>query len=186
MKSSKTKNLNEIIEEALLMNKNIVVSYPACCPKDEDNYIISRSGTKSRAIALTEVTSIYQHVKNGKIDILVIDEVQFLATNRDEIDDFKFLMKYCEKNDIEVICAGLDMDFAESTFPILEWLLSYADEVIKLVSICDDCKCKNGRRSTRFIDGIIADKDRDSLELEDSNVSYKSLCVKCYNKYYSV
>jgi len=185
MRSGKSKAIIRIINEKIAEGKSVKVFYPICASK-EDNYIVSRSGLKHKAIPVIDPISIFSHIGNS--DLIVIDEISFINNMDSSLDDdFLNLLDYCVSKDIDVVLAGLDLDYRGQSFPLVNKILAYADEVEKPLSLCDNCGNNNGRRTIKKVDDLLADiklECENVLELEEGDVQYMSVCVKCYNKMY--
>ena len=182
MKSGKTEFLVKVIKKYLDKNKKVKTFYPAVLEKEE-GYIISRNGTKSKAIPISQPISMFAHM--GNTDLIVIDEISFIDNfNKIQTQDFMNFLNVCISKDIDVIVAGLDLDFRGQSFRIVGQVLSFADEVIKLKSKCEICGSEYGRRCIRYIGESPASLKDSVLQMENSNTYYKTACTKCYNKIY--
>ncbi|KOA18374.1 thymidine kinase [Clostridium homopropionicum DSM 5847] len=146
------------------------------------NFIVSRLGVIREVDMLLEAgEDIYGNVKQllqkeGKIDCILADEVQFFKRN--QIDQ---LFAIAVKMDIPVICYGLRTDFQMNGFEGSERLLLIAHSLEELKTICT-CGKKallNGRKiNNEFVfqgEQIAIDKE--------NNIEYQSLCPKCYFMY---
>ena len=101
-------------------------------------------------------------------DVVAIDEVQFF----DET-----IVKVCTiiaDQGKSLILAGLDMDYRANAFGSMPALLTMADEVVKLNSVCTFCSGK-ARFSHRVSkdDGVVVLGEKDK---------YVPLCRSCYNE----
>lgn len=98
--------------------------------------ITSRIGLKANAISANSdfnfITFISDYIlKNGNIDCVLIDEVQFLAKNQ--------ILQLCEVVDkikIPVLTYGLRTDFLGNTFSGSHYLLAWADEISEIKTMC--------------------------------------------------
>lgn len=146
------------------------------------NFIVSRLGvTREVDMLLAAGEDVYEKVKkllqkDGKIDCILADEVQFLKKN--QIDQ---LFAIAVKMDIPVICYGLRTDFQMNGFEGSERLLLIAHSLEELKTICT-CGKKallNGRKvNNEFVfqgEQIAIDKE--------NNIEYQALCPKCYFMY---
>ncbi len=143
-----------------------------------DNYIVSRIGLKRKIdYFIKDGDNIYELIKNKHNDIacLLIDEAQFLEEK--QIDE---LLMIAAKLDIAVICYGLRCDFQMKGFRASPRLLSIADKIEEIKTIC---KC--GHKATINVRKInnkyVFDGEQVAIDGED-NVSYESMCPKCYYK----
>lgn len=109
------------------------------------------------------------------ISCILVDEAQFLKPN--QVDE---LLKITIDYNIPVICYGLRTDFLTNGFPGSIRLLEIAHSIEEMKTIC---RC--GSKATfnaRFVDGKLADEgNQDAIDGFD-NVTYESMCPKCYYK----
>lgn len=181
MKAEKTGELNRLIKRATIANKNIKIFYPASDTRAEDYSITSRNGTKSKAVKIHSPEEILLHVEESD-DIIFIDELQLWNLSIESV------IRSLIKQEKQVICSGLDLDFKEEPFEITARIMCLADNVVKLTSICEICGSDYGRRTTRFIDNEPASFESPLFLVDgmNENVEYKTLCVSCYNELYKV
>lgn len=177
MKASKSATLIDFVND--IENINYKIFFPACCNK-KDGYVVSRDNDKKvKAIKVFEVNDMYNHLKN--IKIVFIDEFQFIA-NSEEIDEFMQFLEYCDKNNIDVYCFGLSLDYMSLPFDVTQRVLPYAQEIHVLNAYCDECG-KPAYRCLRYVDGEIdINPNSDTLLMENADVEYKSVCNDCYRK----
>jgi thymidine kinase len=97
--------------------------------------IESRIGLSSPAISLHEVDNILTRVRmehaTGPVACVLIDEAQFLSP-----DQVWQLSDVADTLAIPVLCYGLRTDFQGKLFPGSAALLSIADDLIELKTIC--------------------------------------------------
>ena len=101
-------------------------------------------------------------------DIFLINEGQFFE---DLYDVVNILVNLHKK---KVYVAGLDGDFKRRKFGQMLDIISLADDVIKLKSICINCKKKDGIFTHRL------SNEQQQILVGSSN-NYTSLCRHCYN-----
>ncbi len=108
-----------------------------------------------------------------KISCILVDEAQFLTA--DQVFELFVITK---EYNIPAICYGLKADFKTNLFTGSKRLLEIADEFTELPTIC---RCgKKARFNARKINGkFVFDGDQVAID-EENNVSYESLCGKCY------
>ncbi len=112
---------------------------------------------------------------NKQLDCLLVDEAQFLEPN--QVDELLF---FSTEMDIPVICYGLRTDFKLQGFPGASRLLEVASTIEEMKTICD-CG-KKATLNARFVDGeIVTEGDQVAIDGFD-NVTYRSMCPKCYFK----
>jgi len=138
--------------------------------------IVSRIGLERKVDELVGPSeSVIKKTKKyfNKISCILVDEAQFLTG--DQVFELFIITK---EYDIPVICYGLKADFKTNLFTGSKRLLEVADEFTELPTIC---RCgKKARFNARKINGrFVFDGDQVAID-EENNVSYESLCGKCY------
>jgi thymidine kinase len=106
-----------------------------------------------------------------KSDIILINEGQFF----DDIIDT--VLEWVEDYNKKVYICGLDGDSNRNLFGKLFCLFPYADEVVKLNSICGSCKDGTAAPFTKRI----VDKTNGAI-IQIGSDEYIPVCRKCYNK----
>lgn len=99
--------------------------------------IVSRIGLSAKAIITNKDFDFYTYVKNNKTKMLscvLIDEAQFLRKVQ-----VRQLGKVADLLNIPVMCYGIRTDFQGELFEGSSELLSLADNLIELKTICYDC-----------------------------------------------
>jgi thymidine kinase len=143
------------------------------------NTVISRLGvTREVDLWLEAGENLYDSVvehrhKVGKIDCVLVDEVQFFKKN--QIDQ---LFELAVIENIPVICYGLRTDFLMNGFEGSErlLLLAHSLEELKTICTCGKKALLNGRK----INGrYVFEGEQVAIDGEDQ-VEYQSLCPKCY------
>lgn len=146
--------------------------------KLDDRYtvgaITSRIGIEASADIFDPATDLFtqvsETVRKRPIHCVLVDEAQFLS--KDQVFQ---LGAVADALKIPVLCYGLRTDFQGNPFEGSKWLLSIADELEELKTICD---C--GRKATMNlrIDGSgNAVKEGASIEV-GGNERYVPLCRK--------
>jgi len=104
-------------------------------------------------------------------NLIAIDEAQFFS------DALVDVCLELQRRGHHVLVAGLDLDFRGEPFGPMPILLSIADEVKKLTSICQYDPC-GGRatRTQRLISGKPADYDSPLVLIGDTE-SYEARCI---------
>ena len=138
--------------------------------------ISSRIGLSIDAEIIYDETNIYDFVKKEEdISCVFIDEVQFL--NKDHIFQLSDIV---DELNIPVICYGLRSDYMLGAFEGSKHLLTLADQIEEIKTICFECKCKKAIINARIIGNkIITEGDQVQI---GGNESYQPLCRKCYKK----
>lgn len=168
MNSSKTANAlmthfnyEEVGQKALLCKTEADT-------RDGARVIRSRIGLEMECVLLSELMDMPED-EIKKYNCIIVDEVQF-ATKK-QID---FLSDIVDFMDVPVVCYGLRADFQNNLFPGSERLITIADTIQEIKTVC---WC--GRKATanaRFNSaGIVRDGEQVVLGANDS---YVALCRK--------
>jgi thymidine kinase len=140
--------------------------------------IVSRIGLSAKAIITNKDFDFYTYVKNNKTKMLscvLIDEAQFLSKIQ-----VRQLGKVADLLNIPVMCYGIRTDFQGELFEGSSELLSLADNLIELKTICYDC----GRKATM----VVRRDENNKIVTEGSKVVvggndiYTPVCRKHFRK----
>ena len=140
--------------------------------------IISRIGLSAKAIITNKDFDFYTFVKNNKtkkLSCVLIDEAQFLSKIQ-----VRQLGKVADLLNIPVMCYGIRTDFQGELFEGSSELLSLADNLIELKTICYDC----GRKATM----VVRRDENSKIVTEGSKVVvggndiYTPVCRKHFRK----
>jgi thymidine kinase len=105
----------------------------------------SRIGLESPAVAFTAGDNLYEHVErllpDQNVHCVLVDEAQFLS--RDQVFQ---LTEIVDRLSIPVLCFGLRTDFQGELFEGSRYLLSWADQLEELKTIC-----YSGRKATMVV-----------------------------------
>ena len=165
MFSGKTKLLINKVQNAKNKNLNIKVFKPKIDIRYDKNKIVSHEKSQISAIPINDSYEIIRFSKEA--DVVAIDEVQFFNQN---------IIQTCielKKCNIDIILAGLDMDYLGKPFGSMPDLMKIADNVIKLHAICDMCN-KKAYHTYR-----VSEKSENIFLGEKGD--YLALCKKCFN-----
>ena len=175
MNCGKTALLLQTVHNYEDRDMNVLVMKPKIDTKGDDK-VVSRIGLERIVDHLIEQDEdLFQYLTTNDegISCIFVDEAQFLQ--RDQVDD---LLHIVVKDDVPVICYGLRTDFNSNGFPGSTRLLEIAHSIEEMKTIC---KC--GSKATfnaRLVDGKYT-FDGDQVAIDGShNVTYDSLCPKCY------
>ncbi|WP_434144800.1 thymidine kinase [Photobacterium leiognathi] len=140
--------------------------------------VTSRIGLEEEAELFNLEDDLFERVKalsnKGKIDCVLIDECQFLSKAQ-----VYQLTEVVDKLDIPVLCYGLRTDFLGELFEGSRYLLSWADKLVELKTICH---C--GRKANMVIrqdETGRAIADGDQVEIGGNN-RYVSVCRLHYKE----
>ena len=113
--------------------------------------------------------------KNGSIDCILVDEVQFLDVA--QIDDLFWITVNAN---IPVICYGLRSDFLLQSFPASERLFTLAHTIEELKTVC---RCGKKAICNMRLQDETPIFTGDQIAIDWLEVSYESVCWGCYAKY---
>lgn len=158
--------------------QNVIVFKPLIDNRYSENDVQSHSGLKVEAISISksdEIKKIIQEkCKEQEIDVVGIDEVQFIDTGIQQIAED------LASKGIIVIVNGLDKDFKSDPFQNVDYFLVQAEYVDKLSSICRVCG-GNANKTQRIVDGKPS-KANEPIVLVSGNDHYEARCRHCYIK----
>ncbi|WP_349401905.1 thymidine kinase [Candidatus Phytoplasma solani] len=130
MFAGKTETLIKRSQEAQKLKKNILSFKPRIDNRySSEGKIVSHNQNTIPAILIDHSHDILVFI-TPKTDLIIIDEVQFL--NNDIVD----IVDYLANRNIQVILAGLDLDFKRKPFGPIPYLLALAEIVTKVTAIC--------------------------------------------------
>ena len=179
MKSEKTSSLIDKVKE-LSETKRVKVFYPSHCNK-LDGYVYSRKDDKKiKGIKVFTISDLYNNIEN--VDVIFIDEVQFIV-NLMYINDFMKFLEHVDTKNIDVYLVGLQLDYMSSSFEIIQRILPYMDKITILNAKCEICGADNATRCIRYNDKELdCDPFSSLILMESDKVVYKSVCKDCYRK----
>ena len=166
MFSGKTKTLIKNIDDYRNLRKKVVVFKPKLDNRYSESSIVSHDKDEVEAFGVErpeEILDLFHHA-----DVVAIDEVQFFD------DSIVEVCQIIANQGKSIILAGLDLDYKANSFGAMPQLLTLADEVIKLNSVCTFCSGK-----ARFSHRISPDNGVVVLGEKDK---YVPLCRSCYNE----
>lgn len=136
--------------------------------RDGELIIRSRIGLEKECITIEELMT-YTDKQLQEYDAIICDEIQFATP--EQIDRLSDIVDFL---DIPVLCYGLRADFQNKLFPGSKRLLTIADEIneIKTVCWCSRKAICNARYNEK---GIV--REGQQIEL-GANDKYISLCRK--------
>ena len=98
---------------------------------------------------------------------------------RVQIGDGQVEVEELLKKDVNVIMAGLDLDFRGEPFGQMSYLLTIADFVQKCTGICDYDGCKAvATRTQRLVNGRPASYYSPIILIGDQKEGYQCRCLK--------
>ncbi len=142
-----------------------------------DNNIVSRLGVERKVDVLLPSTGrVLPYVEHDIPNAILVDEAQFLESS--QVDELYCISK---EYDIPVLCYGLRTDFLMKGFKGSTRLLEIADDIEEMKTIC---RCgKKATANMRLKNGIpIFEGDQVAIDDGKDNITYESVCGKCYVK----
>lgn len=166
MFSGKTKTLINTIADYLNDRKKVVVFKPKLDDRYAEEAIMSHDKDEALAYSVNRPAEILDLFHRA--DVVAIDEVQFFDPSI--VDVCETIANYGKS----VIVAGLDLDYLGRPFGSMPELLSIADEIVKLNSVCTFCsgRARFSHRVTKH-EGVVVLGEKDK---------YVPLCRSCYNE----
>ena len=175
MNSGKTTALLQVAHNYEERGMKVKILKPGVDTKGNDK-IVTRIGLKRKVdhlIKKDEKLSTYLNTIEDDIECVLVDESQFLT--RDQVDE---LFMYTKLKDKPVICYGLRTDFKTIAFPGSLRLFEVADVLEELYTIC---RCgKRAKFNARIVNGEFTSSGEQVAIDGENEVSYESLCGKCY------
>lgn len=156
--------------------KSIIIK-PKIDTKGNDKIVSRGLGAKKIDEIIDKDTNIYKLVCDKYQDTrcILVDEAQFLLPS--QVDE---LLLITVKLDIPVIAYGLRTDFLTQGFPGSTRLLQISHSIEEMKTIC---KCgKKASFVIRKIDGEDIFSGEQVAIDGSKNVSYESVCSKCYQE----
>ena len=142
-----------------------------------DSNISSRIGLKEKANVFDNHLDLYQDVLSKKTPntaCVFLDEAQFLSK-----EQVYSLCRVVDELDIPVLAYGLRTDFLSEPFEGSKYLLSLADELIEVRTICH-CG-KKATMNAKFDSSKKIIKSGEQIDI-GGNEKYIALCRKHYNE----
>jgi thymidine kinase len=175
MNSGKTTVLMQVAYNYTERGMKTIVLKPAIDTKGNDK-IVSRLGIEKTVNFLVKKEDIVLDLIKDELDntdCILVDEAQFMASK--QIDDLFLITKLYN---IPVICYGLRSDFKTNAFEGSLRLFELADELEEMVTIC---RCgKKAKFNGRKVNGVFVKEGNQVAIDEKEDVTYESLCGKCY------
>ncbi len=169
MFSGKTSSLEKDVKRFNIAGYKTVAFKPALDTRSKECKITTHDNTFINAVWINNIDEINKYCREHELDVIAIDEVQFLQGDIDEI--LKSINNFLAKN-ITVILAGLDMDFEGEAFEIVKEVMPISDYLYKHHAVCVQCGTDAwvSHRKTEDTERIVIG----ALE------EYEPLCRKCY------
>jgi len=161
---------DELIRRARSETRPSVVLKPAVDTRHEPDRLVSHSGASTAAVTVSGGDDLALAAAGA--DAIFVDEVQFL--DRGLAEAFELL----RRGGVDVVAAGLDLDFRREPFPPTAALVAIADRVERFDARCGRC----GRAATvtqRLVNGRPAPLDDPVVRIGDEEL-YDPRCEDCW------
>ena len=177
MGGGKTLHLLQVVNNYERLEKKCLIAKPKVDDKAQDS-VQTRLGLERKCdFLINEDTTFEEEIIINQIkqaDCLVVDEAQFL--NEEQVWKLYEITKIY---DIPIICYGLRTRVNAKPFKGYAPLLTIADDIEEIKSIC---KCgKKASFQVRFFNDILDIGDEEIvIDKPENNVRYEALCGNCY------
>lgn len=158
-------NYNENGREVLLLTS-------ALDGRDGFGVIASRIGLRREALTYSESTNFDELLKDVNVACVLLDEAQFLT-----FEQVRQLHRWVHTRNVPAICFGIRSDFQGNPFPGSAALLTLADDLEEIRTVC---AC--GKRATMNIrtDESGARVREGEQVLIGGNSRYRQVCARCF------
>ena len=136
MFAGKTSELLKRILWAKHQNKKIIVIKPSIDNRYSNEKIITHNDLSHECYSMSNWdTTLKKFVfEKSKVDMVFLDEIQFMDTN----ETLKNVEDLLNKG-IDVVCAGLDQDSRGKPWETSSMLLGLSDKIVKIYGFCNVC-----------------------------------------------
>ena len=136
MFAGKTSELLKRILWAKHQNKKIIVIKPSIDNRYSNEKIITHNDLSHECYSMRNwETTLKKFVfEKSKVDMVFLDEIQFMDTN----ETLKNVEDLLNKG-IDVVCAGLDQDSRGKPWETSSMLLGLSDKIVKIYGFCNVC-----------------------------------------------
>lgn len=139
MNSGKSIEILKVAHNYEEQNKPVLIFTSAIDNRDEIGYVSSRIGLRRQAIPIMGDTDIYGIVRSHqpKVFCVLVDECQFLGK-----ESILQLVRIVDELGVPVMGFGLKNDFQNELFEGSRLMLTYADKIEEMKTICWFCERK--------------------------------------------
>ena len=136
MFAGKTSELLKRILWAKHQNKKIIVIKPSIDNRYSNEKIITHNDLSHECYSMSNwETTLKKFVfEKSKVDMVFLDEIQFMDTN----ETLKNVEDLLNKG-IDVVCAGLDQDSRGKPWETSSMLSGLSDKIVKIYGFCNVC-----------------------------------------------
>ncbi len=138
---------------------------------DRDGHVVSSRAMEYtiEAVVVDEEFNFYEYCKNHELDLLLIDEFQFLSKHHCDQ-----LVQVMIDFDINIFLYGLMSNFRGELFPTVAYMLPYMTTLNEIKTVCGQC---GKRKATMNV--MIGEVEADSDGISVGN-HYNGVCTVCY------
>lgn len=155
--------------------KSVLLFTPAIDNRDGIGTVASRIGMRKQATIVDANTNMFELAQEQRPHCVLIDEAQFLT--RLQVQQ---LSDICDELNIPVIAYGLRSDFMAELFEGSRELLTLADKIEEIKTVCWYCE-KKAVMNMRCKDGKPVFQGA-QIQI-GGNESYMPVCRKCYKTF---
>ena len=144
---------------------NYLLVKPIIDNRDHGDLVTTHSGIEEKAIRVHKLSDIFNQLDN--IDVIGIDEAQFFK--KSIIQD----LSYLKQKKFKIIIAGLEKDYLNKPFGLMQQIINMSDSIIRLKARCNQCGLdatyshrKNTNQKEQFLIG--------------NENFYEALCKECF------
>lgn len=174
MFSGKSDDLLRRVARAEIAGREVLVFKPAIDTRwGKVDFVKSHAGSEHAAVAVRDPEDILSFISR-KTKMVAIDEIQFMGP-----EVIPVIQEVLDKN-VEVVFAGLPLDFRGEPFGQMPTLLALADDIARLTAICTfkdngEICGKDATRTQRLVNNKPAKYD-DPIILIGAEESYAPRC----------
>lgn len=175
MFSGKSLNLISAVKTYQHNNKLVVILKPATDTRDKEVVKSRMSSEELDCITFSTTDDLLEVIANEykmhtfKIDVIFIDEVQFCTV--EQIEQLHKLSKYAP-----IMCYGLKTSYTGELFPSIAKLMTLAEDVSEIKTICSMCKKKATHNLLLRNGEPVYSGNAINVEGENTNDEYKAVC----------
>ena len=175
MNSGKSIEILKVAHNYEEQDKPVLIFTSGIDTRDEVGFVSSRVGLRRLATAIFDDTDIFEIVKSHpeKLYCVLVDEVQFL--NKKHVIQ---LTQIVDELDIPVMGFGLKNDFQNELFEGSRYMLTYADKIEEMKTICWFCH-KKANMNLRVDENKKPVYTGEQIQI-GGNDSYYPVCRKCH------
>jgi len=136
-------------------------------------YVTSRLGPQRKSLTYDETIDFVRHLADAEnVSCVLVDEAQFLTP-----DQVRQLHRIAHVTGVPVICYGIRSDFRGEPFPGASYLLTLADSIEEIKTICP-CG-KKATMNVRIDDAGNRITTGEQIAIE-GDTRYVQLCGECF------